>query len=75
MAVHYKCRHCQTELGTIENSLDSNSLGFDQLTSSERTEMVTYTSDGDIHVNAICEDCHEALMRNPDFHELDKMVQ
>ncbi|GAE36570.1 anti-sigma-F factor Fin family protein [Halalkalibacter akibai] len=75
MAIHYQCRHCKTKLGEIDQQVESNALGFDQLSSSERTDMVTYASNGDIHVEAICEDCHEALMRNPDLYELDHVIQ
>jgi len=75
LAIHYQCRHCKTKLGEIDQQVESNALGFDQLSSSERTDMVTYASNGDIHVEAICEDCHEALMRNPDLYELDHVIQ
>lgn len=75
MAIHYQCRHCKTKLGEIKHQVDSGSLGFDQLTSEERTDMVTYHSSGDIQVDAICEDCHEALMRNPNLYELDNVIQ
>lgn len=75
MAIHYKCRHCQTELGAIDQQVSADMLGFDHLTSAERTDMVTYKENGDIHVNVICEDCHEALIRNPKFYELDQLIQ
>ena len=75
MAIHYECRHCRTKLGAIEQQVGSESLGFNHLTSSERTDMLTYDANGDIHVNVICEDCHEALTRNPDFYALDKIIQ
>ncbi|WP_285874652.1 anti-sigma-F factor Fin family protein [Halalkalibacter oceani] len=75
VAIHYKCRHCQVELGAIDEELRAEALGFDSLTSTERTDMLTYEPNGDIHVNVICEDCHEALMRNPGLHELDRMIQ
>ncbi|GAE31749.1 anti-sigma-F factor Fin family protein [Halalkalibacter sp. AB-rgal2] len=75
MAIHYQCRHCHAKVGTIEHSIHANVLGFDMLTSTERTEMVSYLENGDIHVKVICEDCHEALIRNPDLHEVDIVVQ
>ncbi|ARK28449.1 anti-sigma-F factor Fin family protein [Halalkalibacter krulwichiae] len=75
MAIHYQCRHCKMKIGEIEQHQDAISLGFDQLTSQERTDMLTYDSNGDIHVDAICEDCHEALVRNPDLYEIDNVIQ
>ncbi|TWI53226.1 anti-sigma-F factor Fin family protein [Halalkalibacter nanhaiisediminis] len=75
MTIHYECRHCHAKLGAISHQVSSESLGFHHLTSTERTDMLTYTANGDIHVNVICEDCHESLTRNPDFYELDKIIQ
>lgn len=75
MAIYYKCRHCQTSLGAIDKQVSSDKLGFDQLTSSERAEMVTHDGNGDLHVEVICEDCHEALMKNPQFYEIDQIIQ
>jgi len=76
MALHYYCRHCGTKVGVIDkHSLYSHQLGFQQLTETERDEMIHYQNNGDIHVQTICEDCHEALQRNPDYHGLDKFIQ
>ncbi|NEU32546.1 anti-sigma-F factor Fin family protein [bacterium LRH843] len=75
MAIHYKCRHCYTSLGAIDQQVGFESLGFNHLTSLERADMLTYDTNGDIHVDVICEDCHESLTRNPDFYELDKIIQ
>lgn len=75
MTVHYYCRHCQTGMGTIEESgLHASELGIHKLTEEERQEMVTYQNNGDIHIRAICEDCHEALSRNPDLHQYDHLI-
>ncbi|MCD8501008.1 MAG: anti-sigma-F factor Fin family protein [Bacillaceae bacterium] len=76
MSIHYRCRHCGTNIGTLEQkSLDSSRLGFDELDTSERKEMIIYDNEGNLQVNAICEDCHEALQRNPDFYENDTFIQ
>lgn len=75
MAVHYFCRHCGVEVGKIDNPLYSVELGFHHLTNEERKEMIEYLPNGDIHVKTICEDCQEALERNPDFHEIDNFIQ
>jgi hypothetical protein len=55
--------------------MHSESLGFNQLTSSERENMLSYNENGDIHVQSICEDCHEALTRNPELYQLDNLIQ
>ncbi len=76
MAIHYTCRHCGTKMGTIEKtSITSASLGLDKLTEQERMEMVSYDSAGDIHITSICEDCQEALERNPDYHQFGFLIQ
>ncbi|WP_110926085.1 anti-sigma-F factor Fin family protein [Bacillus massiliglaciei] len=75
MALHYHCRHCGTKLGTLEDQrLSSEELGFHQLTDTDRQEMIEYDSSGDIHVKAICEDCHESLQRNPELYQNDYII-
>ncbi|MDQ0202129.1 anti-sigma-F factor Fin family protein [Neobacillus ginsengisoli] len=76
MAIHYHCRHCGTKLGSIENaSIHSETLGLHKLTEQERQEMVAYDlSAGDINITAICEDCQEALERNPEYHQYDFLI-
>ncbi|MBM7622294.1 hypothetical protein JOC95_004209 [Bacillus tianshenii] len=76
MAIHYNCRHCGHRVGSIENkSVYTEQLGFHQLTDSERQEMIAYQQNGDIHVKTICEDCQEALERNPSWHETESFIQ
>lgn len=76
MTIHYWCRHCGIDVGKIEHKqVESESLGFHQLDQNERTEMINYDEVGNIHVNTICEDCQEALERNPQFHENQTFIQ
>ncbi|MEK3888942.1 anti-sigma-F factor Fin family protein [Bacillus sp. FSL K6-3431] len=75
MLIHYQCRHCAAKMGTIEGvSLNIEQLGIHLLTNEERQEMVAYHSNGDIHIQAICEDCHETLLKNPDLHQYDYLI-
>jgi hypothetical protein len=76
MAVHYFCRHCGYKVGSIDNkSVDIQNLGFNSLEQEERMDMIQYHNNGDVHVKTICEDCHEALERNPGLHELNSIIQ
>ncbi len=76
MAIYYYCRHCQVQVGTIEQSIISASeLGFDHLTGEERKEMIDYDGNGNVYVKVICEDCQEALERNPDLHQYENIIQ
>ncbi|MFC7787254.1 MULTISPECIES: anti-sigma-F factor Fin family protein [unclassified Rossellomorea] len=76
MAIHYQCRHCGTNVGTLSNvSVHSEQLGIHTLSEEERLHMVQYRDNGDIQVKTICEDCQESLERNPDYHQLDHIIQ
>lgn len=76
MAIHYTCRHCHQKLGTIDTvEVEESRLGFQVLTHEERLEMIDYNEDGDMIVKAICENCQEALERNPLYHQLDSFFQ
>jgi hypothetical protein len=75
MAIHYRCRYCGTDVGTIEEKqLDYEQLGFHTLSADERNEMVSYDGTGNIHVKCICEDCHESFTKNPLFYENDYII-
>lgn len=75
MAIHYTCRYCGINIGTItQSSVDSQLLGFHKLTEDERMDMINYDHDGDIHVKSICEDCHESFMTNPNNYENDYII-
>lgn len=76
MALRYYCRHCGVNVGTIDSiSIHSESLGINLLTDIERKEMVSYEQNGDITIKTICEDCQEALERNPELHQYEQFIQ
>lgn len=76
MSISYNCRYCGVHIGQIDkHAIDMKDLGFDHLSNEERVDMIEYQSTGGIQVKAICEDCHEALQRNPSFHELENFIQ
>ncbi|GFZ82284.1 anti-sigma-F factor Fin [Compostibacillus humi] len=76
MAVIYHCRHCKHEIGRIEQQvIDTEMLGFEQLSPKEKEEMIHYLDNGDIEVLTICENCEETLGRYPHYHELDFFIQ
>ncbi|MCF6411919.1 anti-sigma-F factor Fin family protein [Pseudalkalibacillus salsuginis] len=76
MAIYYSCKHCGVHIGKLDvASVDSTSLGFDQLSDQERVEYISYGDQGDVRVKSICEDCYEMLRRNPDLHALDTFIQ
>jgi hypothetical protein len=76
MSINYICRHCSHNIGKLEQKLASSTqLGFDHLNDQERIEMISYETNGDMTVKTICEDCQEALQRNPEYHQLETFIQ
>ncbi|HET6871503.1 MAG TPA: anti-sigma-F factor Fin family protein [Sporolactobacillaceae bacterium] len=77
MEVLYHCRHCRTEVGRIKGDVfRTDQLGFNLLDNEERLNYISYdVPNGLINVSTICEDCQEALERNPDLHQLDNIIQ
>ena len=76
MSIVYKCRHCGQKLGEIkEQVVDTTMLGWNTLTDEEKKEMIQYKANGDVEINAICENCEESLGHHPEYHELDYFIQ
>jgi len=76
MSFVYTCRHCGHVIGKLEQELlNTARLGFDQLSTEDRQEMIRYQSNGDIHIKSICESCEETLGNHPQYHELDFFIQ
>lgn len=75
MGIHYHCRHCGIKMGTLDqNSIETERLGFHTLNDEERQDMITYNSNGDIHIKSICEDCQESLEKNPEYYQNDFLI-
>jgi Protein of unknown function (DUF2757) len=75
MAIHYKCRHCGTELGSLDMmTADAIRLGLHALNRQERSQIVSYGENGDMEIKSICEDCQESLERNPELHQYDYLI-
>jgi len=76
LAITYTCKHCNGTIATIdEKVVDTTMLGWDQLTPKEQEAMITYETDGNITVYAICENCESTLKQHPEYHELDHFIQ
>ncbi|WP_168123360.1 anti-sigma-F factor Fin family protein [Paenibacillus sp. HB172176] len=76
MAVNYICRHCKTNMGSIEGSLiTEQQLGFHFLTPDERSDIITYESNGDVTVKVACDYCNEALNSNPELMLVNNPLQ
>lgn len=76
MSFVYVCRHCGHVIGKLNKRAFSTSrLGLDQLSSSEKREMIHHQENGDIHIQSICENCEDLLGNFPHYHELDFFIQ
>ncbi|WP_138420002.1 anti-sigma-F factor Fin family protein [Aquibacillus sediminis] len=76
MSVVYTCKHCGNIVGELNQQMvDTKLLGWDQLTSEDRKQMIHYQDNGDVKIKIICEDCQDSLERNPHYHELDNFIQ
>lgn len=77
MTIVYKCRHCGTKVGELQiDAIQNGKLGLDRLTIQELQEMVQFDNDNDtLEILTICEDCQEALTKNPEFHQWDTFIQ
>jgi len=76
MAVNYICRHCRTSMGSIQDSaVTEQQLGFHFLTPEERSDIITYDSNGDVTVKVVCDYCNDALHSNPDLLLISNPLQ
>ncbi len=75
--VHYHCRHCETEVGSLPFESAKEALALieklDENVSGE--EFLTYQKDGTVIVRCICEQCEKALQQFPDYYTLKKWLQ
>ena len=76
MAVTYICKHCRSNIGTIEETtISEQRLGFNFLTDDERKDIITYNLNGDIVVELVCDYCNEALSSNPELMLINNPLQ
>lgn len=68
MSVKYVCRHCSAPMGEINHSqVNEYQLGFHFLTPEERSDIITYNSNGGVVVKLTCDYCRKALDEHPEL--------
>ncbi|CAH0121992.1 MULTISPECIES: anti-sigma-F factor Fin family protein [unclassified Paenibacillus] len=68
MSINYICRHCHTPIGRIDDANVSEAqLGFHFLTPEERSDIISYSPNGDVTVKMTCDYCKEALDNHPEL--------
>lgn len=75
--VHYHCRHCESEVGSLPfESVKETLTLIQQMEDQEQEEpFLAYQKDGAIVVRCICERCEQVLQQFPDYYALEKWLQ
>ncbi len=76
MAIRYKCRHCETEIGSLPfESAKETILLLQKVDEMEEERFLQYDQDGSVMVRCICEQCEQSLQSYPDYYTLNKWLQ
>ena len=75
MPIHYKCRHCETELGQIPFDTAETMKKLQLTEVGEVDDYIVLDAKGDATVNCICEQCEDSLRQFPHYYSLKKWLQ
>ncbi|WP_040224503.1 anti-sigma-F factor Fin family protein [Bhargavaea cecembensis] len=75
MAIRYRCRHCETEVGRLPFGSAEEVRSLHRLADGDSDDFITEGEDGEVTVQCICEHCEESLDRFPDYYALQKWLQ
>lgn len=75
MPVRYRCRHCETEIGTLPFDADETIRKLHQFEVGEVDDYVEKDEQGHTTVHCICEHCEDSLRQFPDYLALKKWLQ
>ena len=75
MTVRYRCRHCDTEIGTLPFDGDEAIRKLHLFEVGEIDDYIDKNSQGETIVHSICEHCEESLRQYPDYYALKNWLQ
>ncbi|RHW31744.1 DUF2757 family protein [Lysinibacillus yapensis] len=75
MPVRYRCRHCETEMGTLPFDGDDTIRKLHLFEVGEIDDYIEKNEQGDTTVHSICEHCEDSLRQFPDYYALKKWLQ
>ncbi|MDS9473290.1 anti-sigma-F factor Fin [Sporosarcina pasteurii] len=77
MKIHYHCRHCDTEVGSLPFESAAEALALIKKMDAEEEEerFLAYKDDGTLTVRCICEQCEQILQQSPSYYTLKKWLQ
>lgn len=75
MPVRYRCRHCETEIGTLPFDGDETIRKLHLFEVGEVDDYIEKDENGNTTVHCICEHCENSLRQFPDYYALKKWLQ
>ncbi|RUL49143.1 MULTISPECIES: anti-sigma-F factor Fin [Lysinibacillus] len=75
MPVRYRCRHCETEIGTLPFDADETIKKMHLFEIGEIDDYIEKDEHGDTTVHCICEHCEDSLRQFPDYYALKNWLQ
>ena len=75
VTIHYRCRYCEQQLGTLPFKNKETIQKIHQLEIGEIDDYVDADSQGDIVVQCICEQCEQAMRSFPNYYAMKRWLQ
>ncbi len=75
MAIRYRCRHCNTEIGVLPFDSEESIRKLHQLNEQDAKEFIRHEQNGDKTVESICEHCEDSLKKFPNYYALKNWLQ
>jgi hypothetical protein len=75
MTVHYRCRYCEVEIGTLPLKDEEALQKLHLFEVGEIDDYIGKNSQGETIVHSICEHCEESVKQYPDYYALKKWLQ
>lgn len=75
MTIRYRCRHCETEMGTLPFDGEETVRKLHQFEIGEVDDYIEKNKEGDTIVHSICEHCEDSLRQFPNYYALKQWLQ
>lgn len=75
LVIRYRCRHCETEIGTLPFDGEETIRKLHQLEIGEIDDYIDKDARGDTIIHTICEHCEDSLRQFPNYYSLKQWLQ
>jgi hypothetical protein len=75
MTVHYRCRYCEAEIGTLPFKNEESVRRLHLFEVGEIDDYIDKDANGETIVHSICEQCEQSVKKYPDYYALKKWLQ